>query len=234
VSTTESTEEQTSLQDFLKLYEKVRGSHSASYATWLSQNGLNPTSDYDEALTDANRVYDRALSGYGSRAEQLAQAGLSGSGYSDYLTGQAYATLQTARQNALDSLQENIRKNASSYASYLESQGQSTKSMLGTLQNKGITDYDTAYAYALSGGLDEASATLTATLISQMKNKASNSATVKQRVTILNRLVELNLPRDAAYSYAISCGVGEEIASELADAATEALNQKNQSYLPTY
>ena len=61
--------------------------------------------DYKAELSAVDAAYDRALPSYGAQGEQMAKAGLQGSGYSDYLAGQAYATRAAgqavARQNAM-------------------------------------------------------------------------------------------------------------------------------------
>lgn len=61
--------------------------------------------DYKAELSAVDAAYDRALPAYGAQGEQMAKAGLQGSGYSDYLAGQAYATRAAgqavARQNAM-------------------------------------------------------------------------------------------------------------------------------------
>ena len=61
--------------------------------------------DYYGELADIDAAYDRAKPSYGVKGEQMAQAGLTGSGYSDYLGGKAYAGRVAgqamARQNAM-------------------------------------------------------------------------------------------------------------------------------------
>lgn len=61
--------------------------------------------DYYGELGDVDAAYDRASPSYGVRGEQMAQAGLTGSGLSDYLGGKAYAGRVAgqamARQNAM-------------------------------------------------------------------------------------------------------------------------------------
>lgn len=51
-------------------------------------------------VIDARSSYAQNLATYGANAEQLAAMGLSGSGYSDYLNQQAYATQRAETQNA--------------------------------------------------------------------------------------------------------------------------------------
>lgn len=65
------------------------------------QNALQQAeSERERAVIDARSSYAQNLATYGANAEQLAAMGLSGSGYSDYLTQQAYATQRAETQNA--------------------------------------------------------------------------------------------------------------------------------------
>lgn len=222
------------IADYLKLYEKLRGGTSASYARYLAQSNVDPEGAYAKAVTAAKNTYARALSEYGTTAEKLARKGLGDSGYSALLAEGVRDRYQSALEQAERQRTQNVQQNISGYADYLLKEGKAAKSMVGELQNKGVSDFDTAYAYALTSGLDKDTATLTATLVGQMANKAAGTTAVKQRVTILRRLVELNLPRDSAYAYALACGVGDEVAGELADAATRAVQERNQNHHIAY
>ena len=65
------------------------------------QNALQQAeSERERAVIDARSSYAQNLATYGANAEQLAVMGLSGSGYSDYLAQQAYATQRAETQNA--------------------------------------------------------------------------------------------------------------------------------------
>ena len=65
------------------------------------QNALQQAeSERERAVIDARSSYEQNKATYGANAEQLAAMGLSGSGYSDYLNQQAYATQRAETQNA--------------------------------------------------------------------------------------------------------------------------------------
>ena len=65
------------------------------------QNALQQAeSERERAVIDARSNYEQNKATYGANAEQLAAMGLSGSGYSDYLDQQAYATQRAETQNA--------------------------------------------------------------------------------------------------------------------------------------
>ena len=57
-------------------------------------------SERERGVIDARSSYAQNLATYGANAEALASMGLSGSGYSDYLTQQAYAIQRAETQNA--------------------------------------------------------------------------------------------------------------------------------------
>jgi vacuolar-type H+-ATPase subunit H len=60
----------------------------------------------DSAIVDADTSYKSNLSNYGAKNEALRKIGLSGSGYSEYLDSQAYATYRNEVQNAKSSALE--------------------------------------------------------------------------------------------------------------------------------
>ena len=65
------------------------------------QNALQQAeSERERAVIDARSSYEQNKATYGANAERLAAMGLSGSGYSDYLNQQAYATQRAETQNA--------------------------------------------------------------------------------------------------------------------------------------
>lgn len=76
--------------------------------------------DYYGEIADVDAAYDREKPSYGVKGEQMAQAGLTGSGYSDYLGGKAYAGRVAGqamtRQNAM--AQSNAFRSA--YNQYLK------------------------------------------------------------------------------------------------------------------
>jgi hypothetical protein len=85
------------------------------YATWLQGDTKYQAEQYSlrqqkaiedqrqKSIIDANNAYKTGLALYGANAERKASMGLSESGYSEYLTGKAYAT-QRADINAANSL----------------------------------------------------------------------------------------------------------------------------------
>lgn len=122
--------------------------NAKSYADYLLSLGGNPVGNYNAQVKSANAQYDRARASYGQAAEKLAKAGLSGSGYGDYLEGLAYsqraADISAAQQNA----QNEMKQGFASYADYLENlKAQNEQSAInGILQ--GLLTGEDARTYA--------------------------------------------------------------------------------------
>lgn len=88
------------------------GMSAKSYAQWLYSQSLNLASEQRKqvvdaseitrkrSIADANSSYMKSLATYGQNAEKMASMGLSGSGYGEYLTSQAYAQKRSTVQNA--------------------------------------------------------------------------------------------------------------------------------------
>ena len=93
------------------------------YKDWLEQQRALNQQDYDKSVATAGEVlgenraavdynYNRSTTGYGMLAEQLAQSGLSTSGYSDNLTRDAYASRQTGYSDAYKIYSDSVQKAA--------------------------------------------------------------------------------------------------------------------------
>ncbi len=207
------------LENFLALYEREKGGSSPSYAKWMVQNGYTPLQDLQDGIEDAYRTYDRGSAAYGVTGEKLGQMHLAGSGYSEYLDQKAKDRLGTDMAAAQEEYQETLGKADKGYAAYLRQQGSRTKSVIRSLDTQGVTDYDTAYAYGLISGLSGESAKIAATYITSITDKAVSQTVIRQRMSLLSQMIRLNLPKDVAYNYALSCGVTDEVAKELSEAA---------------
>ena len=97
------------MEDNKKLANTAIPEGAMSYADYVTASGVDSAGDleaaeksaetgYLAAVESAERAHDRAIGTYGQNAEAMARAGLSGSGYSDYITGNAYA----AKQGSID------------------------------------------------------------------------------------------------------------------------------------
>ena len=74
----------------------VMANGKLSFDDWMSDNGYDPESDYNQAKNDLEYQYMTHLNNYGARAEELYQMGLSGSGVSDIYGVNAYSAYLAA------------------------------------------------------------------------------------------------------------------------------------------
>lgn len=100
----------------------LSGANGSGYGEYLANAGKGVQAGYDQAVAAARRGYEQGKATYGASGESLARAGLTGSGYGDYLEGKAFSAMQ-----------QNIgaaeRGRAQSYADYLTSAEQSAASL---------------------------------------------------------------------------------------------------------
>ena len=92
-----------------------------SYGDWLAAGGMAGAAQkaYNEAVRAAETDYEKSKAMYGANAEALGRAGLTGSGYGDYLTGVGFSGMQGAKVAAADTKALTEAKQRSDYASYL-------------------------------------------------------------------------------------------------------------------
>lgn len=98
--------------------------------------GYSFVNDYRAELASVDAAYDRAVPGYGVQGEQMAGAGLTGSGFTDYMSGQAYAARvggqALARQNAM----ANSNSFRAAYNQYVQQQLQKREDNLLSVVEK--------------------------------------------------------------------------------------------------
>lgn len=145
------------------------GAGNSAYQQWLQNQGVDLQGQYAQSVKQAQQAYAQALAAnksayeqqlttYGAAAENLAKSGLSASGYSDYLAGQAYAAQQAAnvaagqkyaeqQQSALQTAQEQSQEAYSEYLSQVNKQAQDIYTALqstgGTLSDEAKKYYET-------------------------------------------------------------------------------------------
>lgn len=92
-----------------------------SYTEWLEAGGMTGMAQkqYDAAVRAAETDYAKSKALYGQNAETLGRAGLTGSGYGDYLTGAGFAAMQGAKVAAADTRALTEAQQRSDYANYL-------------------------------------------------------------------------------------------------------------------
>ena len=98
--------------------------------------GYSFVNDYRAELDSVDAAYDRSVPGYGVQGEQMAGAGLTGSGFTDYMSGQAYAARvggqALARQNAM----ANSNSFRAAYNQYVQQQLQKREDNLLSVVEK--------------------------------------------------------------------------------------------------
>lgn len=109
----------------------VSGQYQSKYSNYypLVQTAENQKTDAIETAyktqeaqkADTQASYEQNKASYGANAEQLAQMGLSGGGYGDYINAQAYAQKRSDIGMADLQAQETIKKANSTYADYINS-----------------------------------------------------------------------------------------------------------------
>lgn len=76
----------------VKYAQGVKDSIYGSAETLREQTDIDTENARQRGIIDSQSSYQKAIGAYGSNAETLAGRGLSGSGYGEYLTADAYAT----------------------------------------------------------------------------------------------------------------------------------------------
>lgn len=221
---------------FIEAYERrEQYDGGAGYAEWLKANGSKTDASYARAVTDANLSYDRALEGYGAKGEKLATMGLDEGGYSAYLSSQRELARDAALAEAREAYTEARQSDEKGYAAYLRARNSQTASLLKSLTASGISDYQTAYDYAIGMGATPDNAEMVASLAGAWSDKTEVSGSEGvMRLRVIGSIIDLELPPDAAYAYALACGLNDTTAKEVADAATEALEKRYGYKVPTY
>lgn len=208
------------LDDFIKRYIKNKelSDTPEGYSEWLSSYG-NTQQSLGGRLAEIEDTCRAARSTYGKNAEQLASAGLSRSGYGDYLNTAAYEERETARKQAYRDAAAARDENRRGYGKYLAALS-SEKSALSekaytAIQKDGTLDTEEAYRRALALGLDEESAAEVAkNAVADLKKKASDSIRLK--------LASGKLSAEGAVAYALALGfTREEAALFAAEKETE-------------
>lgn len=132
------------------------GTGNSAYQQWLQNQGVDLQGQYAQSVKQAQQAYAQALAAnksayeqqlttYGATAENLAKSGLSASGYSDYLAGQAYAAQQAANTAATQqyamqqqsALQTAQKQSQAAYSEYLSQVNQQAQDIYSTLQSTG-------------------------------------------------------------------------------------------------
>lgn len=121
---------------------RAAGAAPSGYADYLKGDGKGVAEGFDQAVAAARAEYERNRATFGARAESLGRAGLTGSGYGDYLEGKAFTAMQqkigaaeTAKAQSYADYLTQKEAQASSYAAYLSSEQQAEEEKVKTVAN---------------------------------------------------------------------------------------------------
>lgn len=107
-----------------------------SMKDFYDAGGYTFIDDYRGELADVDAAYERAIPGYGVQGEQMAKAGLTGTGYSDYMAGQAYAGRVAGQAVARANAMSSSKSFRSAYNQYVQSQKDQQEANLQTVIEK--------------------------------------------------------------------------------------------------
>lgn len=206
------------LEDFIKDYLSDRSVAlgAKGYAKWISEQASDPSIRRAESVTRADTSYRTALSGYGKNAEDLAGSGLGRSGYAEYLNALARNKKKSIEAAASLTEQKSAARGMKEYEGYLDEIEKDSlekyEKAVRSIQSDSIVAYGAAYDRALSFGLDEESAKKAAT-------EASNAVKSNLRQKLLTEIATKRMTSEATRAYALTLGLDEEVADELAEYA---------------
>ncbi len=206
------------LKDFIKDYLADRSAAlgAKGYAKWISEYGISPSVERAEAITLADTSYRSSLSGYGKNAERLADIGLERSGYAEYLSALAKGKQNSAAASAALAEAKSTAKGMKEYEGYLngieKERLKTYEKAVKSIQSDNLASYEAAYERALSFGLDEESAKSAAT-------EASKAVKSTLRQKLLTEIATKRMTSEATRAYALTLGLDEEVADELAEYA---------------
>lgn len=199
----------------LKYKEKLKENAKMSYDTYIADNDNLGEVKYRDKVREINTDKKISDTNYGSLSDSLATAGLSGSGYEDYLKTQTEKTYLKQLNAAIGDLKRDEYKNTSGYQKYLSSfaslQSKISESVIDSIAESGSFDFDAAYKKALDAGISEDLAFHTAARGTALARKAA----VENAITFakLNGLSPLR-----AKKYAEGLGLEDIYAEEVYDA----------------
>lgn len=176
--------------------------------------GYTFVDDYRAELQQIDAEYDRALPGYGVKGEQMAQAGLTGSGFGDYLSGQAYAARAKGQALARQNIMANSNSFRAAYNSYVTQQKEKREKNLQTVIDKAYNsamDPEMFVEMATKLGIPQADAERGKGILEGYYMGFGAPASVKEQMqTLANNAYNLNLSGDAFKEYAKAFGLTNE------------------------
>lgn len=226
------------LEDFIENY--LKNKKISDYEGWLALYGRDGEREYRDALAAADNGYAAARAEYGKRGAALAEAGLTGGGYSDYLNHTAYATRAAGRQRAESQRAATREENERGYLSYLKSEADAEEKaaaekkskeekIFGELLGKNLLDRDSAIVYLVSRGVERKRAEeLADESIAVLRGSES------YQNKLISEATSLKMDYETAYNYALVKGLSEEAARSVASIVSFKVKQEYQNNFYRY
>ncbi len=211
-----------SIEEYIKKYmnriEKVSADEK--------KHSYEPKTLFSGAIANAVSKKIKESAGYGTKAERLANLGLSNSGYADYINSRAAEKakehIDSAASLTLKTIAEERENAAFDERKILELQ----KKLISFTINNDIVDKPLLYDYAKALGIskDRLDTAVNYAISENEKHKRTKNYDKVHSTIIYRRLTSKE-----TYEYAISLGLSEEDAKKLADIAYK-INEDTSKY----
>ena len=172
------------LEQFVENYiqNKVKSNVKRSYEDWVRENGIDSNGIYSDTVRDLTLGYQTGKGGYGAVGENLYGMGLTYSGYSDYVNERAFSDMKKGLTAAKETFDKNEGKNMQGYVEAIEKEQRKFTTLVSSIENAGIADFNSAYEYAVSAGLSDEDAKMVAKAGSDIvRKKLKNSINAAHR-----------------------------------------------------
>ena len=166
-----------SLEDFLKQKRGLTNPNSPdTLSEYIQKSGIEATRNYTSAVRDAINKSRANYGKYGTRAEKIGRAGLSGGGYSEYLSEVAGTKRLAETDAAREKMEGEYLKAQGEFQSYLEKHRAAATGRMQSLEKQlvkfGIMRLDETYAIGIDYGLSpEDAATVSATVYRTLRDE---------------------------------------------------------------
>ena len=188
------------------LSDRLKSNEAKSYLEYVSENGKDGLNGYYDKARDAKTALTLNDADYGASASSLLSAGLSNSGYRDYLKSRADRSYIESLELAEEAKKTDEYKNKSGYEKYLSDydfvQKKISDSLIESIGKGNDFDFNRAYSKAVEAGLTDTMAKITANrAISLAKNNTYLNAVAFAKAN--------NLSAKKAKAYAKFLGLSE-------------------------
>lgn len=148
------------------LSDKLKSNEAKSYFEYVSESGKDSLYGYYDKAREAKTALRLNDADYGASAASLLSAGLSNSGYRDYLKSRADRSYRESLGIAEEAKKTDEYKNRSGYEKYLSDydsvQKKISDSLIESIGKGNDFDFNRAYSKAVEAGLSDTMARITA------------------------------------------------------------------------